>query len=72
MTHSTSNHIRIIRDYTNRDGWIGKTIADSRIAFINNLSQHILDLEPGQVWSTSLVTSLSKVDIVDLQNQITN
>ena len=58
--------IRIIKEPTNRDGWIGRTIPSDRITFIKNLSTHILDVIPGQIWNAEILEQRKNVDIVNL------
>lgn len=62
--------IRIIRDPSNRDGWIGKDLDTDRVAFISNLSSHILDLSPGQIWEAHLIANRPTYDLVDLTTPI--
>ncbi len=58
--------LRIIKEPSNRDGWIGRSIPHNRIAFFHNLSSHILDLLPGQIWDAEIIEQRNTIDIVNL------
>lgn len=58
--------LRIIKEPSNKDGWIGRSIPYDRVAFFYNLSSHILDLLPGQIWDAEIVDRRTTFDIVNL------
>lgn len=62
--------IRVIKDTSNRDGWIGRTLDTNRVCFFLNLSDHIISLESGQVWEAKIIDSKPTADLINLHSQV--
>ena len=64
--------VRIIREKANRDGWITRNLSTNRVGYIQNLTDTITELSPGQVWESRISRSFSSFDLVILDNLITH
>lgn len=62
--------IRIVRDYSNKDGWVARALCNKKIAFIKNIDSLILDLQPGQIWEADLVEEKDTFAIIELTHMI--
>lgn len=54
MTAPATCSIRIVKDTTSRDGWIGRT-RKGQVCFIDNLDTQIDKLVAGQQWNARIV-----------------
>lgn len=58
--------VRIIRDSNNKDGWVVRILASSKVGFIRNIDSVIEQLNPGQLWEATLIEERDKYAIIDL------
>ncbi len=62
--------VRIIRDSDNKDGWICRSLSNSKVGFIKNIDETITQLSSGQLWEATMVEDRAKYAIIHLVSMI--
>lgn len=62
--------VRVLRDSTNRDGWICRDIETKKVCFINNLDETIAKLQPGSLWNAQIQEERSKYNNIQMLSLI--
>ena len=69
-SESTSDNeiisVRIIRDNSNKSGWISRDIKTQKVCFIDNLDDCILELNPGAIWNAEVLVTRDRYQAVKL------
>ena len=67
----SSTAVRIIRDPKSNDGWIARN-GTGKICFIDNLSQYLTKLEPGQQWQANIIKEEPSYLLIHLEIMLRN